>query len=559
MSSEPLSYVNYDFDTLVAQLEDRLKAQGAWKDTYRSATGQMLIELYAAVGNLILFYVERRAEETYILTAKNRSSVINLVRLLNYVPKRKVSSTGTLRFSLSAVYDKQVFIPKNTICQSGGGVKFLVEEDVVIMPGQLYVDATGIQGEQIALNYTSTGVVNQEYRINDTSVENTNIIIIVDGVTWTLVDSFIDSTAASTVYMIRPNLDDTVTIVFGDNVFGKAPDASNGIVIDYIRSLGLTGNVYELDKILTVSSNILDEDGDSVAVNVTNTSVFLGGDAEQDTEEIRYEAPKVFSTGDRAVTKADYIAILEDYAGVANANAWGENEESPPNYTMYNQVKLVVLLQNWVLPDAAFQSVLSDYLYTKSMMTVRYSYVDPDILEIIPTMTIKATRGSTLSYIESLIDTALDTQFTLGTTTRLGISKRISDIISSIEAVPGVSYSYTALKIRKVLTSLYNPSYHWGEILTAIPVEAGTIELFIDGAKEGTDNGVGGWTTTGSYTLSGVINYTTGSCLLSTSPALPVEAVVNVLYQQNENGDCVVTKNQICQLYGTEYTSISYV
>lgn len=561
MSSEPLSYVNYDFDTLVTQLENRLKAQGAWKDTYRSSTGQMLIELYAAVGNLILFYIERRAEETYLLTAKNRSSVINLVRLLNYVPKRKVSSTGTLRFSISSVYAKQIFIPTDTSCQTEGGVKFLVQEDVVIMPGQTYVDATGVQGERISLSYTSTGVINQEYKINDTSVEDTNVVVIVNGVTWTKVDSFIDSTSSSTHYMIRPNLDDTITIVFGDNIFGKAPESSNIVEVDYIKSSGLSGNVYELDKILTLNSNILDEDGDSVAVSVTNTSVFLGGDDEQDTEEIRYEAPKVFATGDRAVTKSDFVAILEDYAGVANANAWGENEEDPPNYNMYNQVKLVVLLQNWQLPDSTFEDTLSEYLYTKSLMTVRYSYVDPDILEIIPTMVIKATRGSTLSYIQSLITSSLEDQFTLGTTTRLGTSKRISDVVASIEAVAGVSYSYTTLKIRKLLTYQYHPSYHWGEVMTATPVIPGTIELYVNGTKEAVDNGSGGWTNTGSTftVVTGMVNYTTGSCLVSTSPALPSDATVNVLYQQDENGDVVVTKNQICKLYETEFTSISYV
>jgi len=559
MASEPLTYVNYDFDNLVSQLEDRLKAQGAWKDTYRSATGQMLIELYAAIGNLVLFYVERRAEETYLLTAKNRSSIINLVRLLNYVPLRKVSSTGTLRFSLTTAATKMVFIPANTSCSSNSGLKFLVSEDVVIMPGETYVDATAIQGSIITLDYVSTGSLNQEYKINDTSVENTNVTVTVNGITWDLVDSFVDSTTTSTDYEIRPNLDDTITIVFGDNVFGSSPVASDDIEVTYVRSSGLSGNIYELDLITSLNDTIFDEDGDSVSVSVTNTTVFLGGDDEQDTEEIRYEAPKVFATGDRAVTRSDFTAILENYAGVANANAWGENEESPPDYDMYNQVKLSVLLQEWELPDTTFQSVLSTYLYTKSLMTVRYSYVDPDILEVIPVMVIKAVRGSTLSYIQSLIDAALDAQFTLGTTARLGTSKRISDIIASIEAVAGVSYSHTSFKIRKLLEADYNPSYQWGETLTALPVETSTIELYVDDVKEGTDDGAGGWTTTGTYALSGTINYTTGACFVSFSPALSPTAVATVKYKQDESGDIVVTQNQICKLYATEYTSISYV
>jgi hypothetical protein len=192
-------------------------------------------------------------------------------------------------------------------------------------------------------------------------------------------------------------------------------------------------------------------------------------------------------------------------------------------------------------------------------MTVRYSYVDPDILEIIPVMTIKALRGSTLSYIESQIDSALTDQFVLGSTARLGTSKRISDVIASIEAVSGVSYSHTAMKIRKTLPKLISPANTYSASLTALPVLVSSVEVYVNSTKVGNDNGVGGWTSTGSYTLTGSVNYTTtGLCTVTFSPALGVSDVVSVKYQQNQSGDIVVTKNQICKLYDTEYTSISY-
>jgi len=50
-----LDYVSYDFDQLVLQLQDRLRQTDAWKDVYRSSTGQMLIELLAYVLNLALY------------------------------------------------------------------------------------------------------------------------------------------------------------------------------------------------------------------------------------------------------------------------------------------------------------------------------------------------------------------------------------------------------------------------------------------------------------------------------------------------------------------------
>ena len=83
MSTKPLNYTDYDYTTLVAALVNQLQAKNSWKDLYASATGSMLIELFAAVGTEVLYYIERRAQESYIGTAQNLSSVINLVRLLN--------------------------------------------------------------------------------------------------------------------------------------------------------------------------------------------------------------------------------------------------------------------------------------------------------------------------------------------------------------------------------------------------------------------------------------------------------------------------------------------
>src|SRR5574343_637824 len=102
MATETIQYVSYTFDEIREELQNSLAQQDTWKDgAYRSSTGSMLIDLFSAVGTKVLYYIERRAEESYIGTAKNRSSLINLVRLLNYIPRRAVSALGTLRFSIS--------------------------------------------------------------------------------------------------------------------------------------------------------------------------------------------------------------------------------------------------------------------------------------------------------------------------------------------------------------------------------------------------------------------------------------------------------------------------
>ena len=218
--ANPISYVSYDFDQLVQQLQNRLKSKGAWRDIYRSSTGEMIIELLAYVLNLGMFYTERRAEESYILTAKTRSSIINLVALLNYQPKRKTSATGNLTFSIALALDKIVYIPKYTECQSVSGVKYLVNESAAIEKGQTSISVKCIQGELVRTDITSDGSVEQEYLINNTDVENSSDVnnltfrIVIDGAEWSRVDSFIASTNVYKHYRVINYTEGTVTFIF---------------------------------------------------------------------------------------------------------------------------------------------------------------------------------------------------------------------------------------------------------------------------------------------------------------------------------------------------------
>lgn len=560
MASNEINYTSYTLEDIRADLTARLALQGTWKDgAYLSSTGAMLIDLFAAVGSLVLYYIERRAEESYIGTAKNRSSLINLVRLVGYSPRRAVSSTGTLRFSIASAHTKIIYIPKWTECQTGSGLKFLVSDDVTIMPGQTYVDVTGVQGELISNTYTSSGSSAQEYNIPATDIENTNVYVTVNGESWTEVDSFINSTTISEEYVVRNELDDTITILFGDNVFGKAPSLGDSVVIEYVKTDGVSGNVYTTGTITTLNDTILDELDATQTVTVTNTTTFLGGEDIETTEEIRYNAPRVFATGDRAVTKDDFVALLEDYSGVANVNVWGEAEETNPDIENYNRVKISMILQNWALPGTSFQETISEYLYTKSLMTVRYTFVDPTIVYVIPTVTLKVNAGNTLSRIESLVSAAIEEQFVLGTTTKLGTSIRYSDVFTAIDSVAGVGHSYLSLKIYKELESGYDSTYDFAETLDATSIVAGSVDVYIGDDLAATDDGLGHFTDLSSdYTITGDVSYTTGAIGIHVA-GVPAGTVVSVRYNQDENGDVVVTKSQIAKLQEVNFIDVSYV
>lgn len=560
--SNPLNYVNYDFDQIIQQLQNRLKNKASWQDIYRSSTGEMLIELLGYALNLGMFYTERRAEESYLLTARNRSSIVNLVALLNYQPKRKTSSLGDLIFSIVSPLTKIVYIPKYTECQTAGGVKYLVNESAAIEKGQTSVSVKSIQGELVRIDITSDGSIEQEYLINDTNVEdsadtsNPTLRIIIDGVEWSKVNSFIASTNISKHYRIINEPEGTITVVFGDNINGLAPERESTITIQYIKSVGLDGNVIYADagKITTLNSTIYNEDGDKVTVTVTNTASFLGGDIEEDIEEIRYEAPRVFKTGQRAVNRNDFIAILENYPGVANVNVWGENEEiaisgDDADYEMLNKVKICIILQEWELTDDDFEEILTAYIYNLSMLTVKYEYLTPVILYVIPTLIVKVITGYSKSQTQADISEEVEKLFKLGDTTKLGTMMKYSEVISAIHDLSGVAYVSMSLEIKKVLSDSYDSFSDFGAVLEATDILPESVRLFIDGSYVTVDSddgdSTGSFSDAGGYTISGDIDYSTGILTLDIAPT-PSE--VYVRYQQDKDGNIEPTFRQICKL-----------
>lgn len=561
-----LNYVDYDVLNLRTQLVQRLQArQGVWKDVNVSSNGSIIIDMFSYIANMVLYYVERRAEESYLPTAQLRSSILNLVRLLGYIPRRAVSATGNVTLSIPSPATNKIFIPKWTIVQTSNAVQFLVVSDVVILVGASSVVADVMQGKKVEIAVTSDGSSSFLYNIADAAVENSSLQVYVDGELWSQApdNSTLLSGSSDKIYKIMAEFDDTVSIQFGDGSRGMIPPAGSLIFIRYVQTLGIDGNVYASSSINTVVSSVYDELGVLVNnVSVTNTEAVLGGDAEETTESIRTLAPKVFATGDRCVTRDDYIAVLESYAGIGNANAWGENEEDPPNYDMFNRVRLAIILQEWQVPSNSFKTTLGEYLRTKAQLTVKYEFITPVQLLVIPVLDLKAFQGNTLSQVQADIISAIGDQFSLGTTTRIGMNKYLSDLVSIVNAIQGVSYHHLYFQIYKDLVHNYQSPDQFGETLDALPVLPGSLQVYVGDTLAAVDDGANHLISMNSlytFTPASGINYVTGHVGVSFVTPNPHPSEVSVRYKQNENGDILVGVNQICRLQQVDITSITYV
>ena len=558
-SSNILNYTNYDFDSMVVQLQNIIATKDTWTDLYESGTGKTLLEMFAYAMEMNQYYLERRAEENYLPTAKVRSSVENLVSLLNYNATRTISSTGTVTFTIASAHTLDIPIPAYTRIK-GADYEYITTSDVTLKAGDTSIDVGIEQGKRIVETWVSPGTIDAVYKITSLKVENTSLAVSVDSVAWTKVSSFVNYGASDTVYTENFLFDGGIRITFGDSKFGKVPEVGKTITFSYIESDGENGNVTASAVITEIISSLVDADGDAVTLTVTNASSVLGGENEESIDDIKYNAPRVFATGDRAVTKADYKALLLLRSKVESAIVWGEQEEDSPNQDMYNVVKICMILQEWEIPDTEYESDTTIYLADYKTVTVRLSYVDPTIVNIVPVVTIYAERSAVLNTVTALVNTQLATTFALGRDT-LGTDIRHSDVVKSIDSLAGVSYHYIVFDIRKDLT-LQSGSYIATLDLTTVKVS--TVRIYdSNDTLMASDDGLGNLIDSGgsgSGQVVGSVNYSTGALTFSGTVVSGVTsgAVYYCRYQQDENGDLVTDKNEALKLYETE-VSTSYI
>ena len=79
---ESVDYTDKDFDALRARLIALIKSVFPdWTDFDVASFGNLLVELYAYVGDVLTFYQDNLARESRLVTATQRKSVMALAKI----------------------------------------------------------------------------------------------------------------------------------------------------------------------------------------------------------------------------------------------------------------------------------------------------------------------------------------------------------------------------------------------------------------------------------------------------------------------------------------------
>ena len=116
VSSIPVSvdYTGRDYyslrEDMITRIQDRVPD---WTATDPADFGVALVEAFAYMGDLVSYYIDRTANEAFLQTAVQRSSLLNIAQTYGYVPAGYRQATTTLTFSNSS--ESEVTIPVGTV------------------------------------------------------------------------------------------------------------------------------------------------------------------------------------------------------------------------------------------------------------------------------------------------------------------------------------------------------------------------------------------------------------------------------------------------------------
>jgi uncharacterized phage protein gp47/JayE len=232
----PIDYTSRDYASLVNDLLTLIPSyMPEWTDRSPGDFGIVLIELFAYMGDILNFYSDRVANESFIATAQQRQSILNLATLLDYTPHGNVAANATLQFTINAP-SAPVLIPANSTQVATIGstpVIFETTQDLWIfgdgVTHTVTATSNGQPNQVIVLQAADPNPPHTPWYIFNGG--NGNQTVTVGATTWTLApgNSFAGVASTATVFtVVQGNI-----IQFGNGTNGAIPANGSTISVQY--------------------------------------------------------------------------------------------------------------------------------------------------------------------------------------------------------------------------------------------------------------------------------------------------------------------------------------
>jgi len=466
MANKRITVTELDFDGIKGNLKNFLKGQTEFQDyDFEGSAMSVLIDVLAYNTHYNALYNNMSINEMFLDSARKRNSVVSISKMLGYSPRSATCSQATVNIVVSGGTSSpgNLSLPSYSPFTSSINAKtytFYTQGTITVnrvANSYTFADVSIIEGTPLSYQYNvSAGT---RYVIPNLGIDLATLKVRVQEnsssnvyETWYKAGELVDIDNSTLAYWTKEIDDGLYELTFGDDNLGKALEAGNVVHLDYfVSSLEAPNGA----RSFTYNGSTLIS-GATVAIT-TNDPANNGADRE-DTESIRFNAPRSYAAQNRAVTPDDYKALI--YSAVPEAQSvtvWGGEDNDPP---VYGKTYICVKPRNASkLTSIQKANIISTVLGKRGVVSVIPEIVDPEYINIALHISVyynEQTTTKTSDEIASRVRTAVMEYNNTDLQTFDGVFRfsKLSKLID--ETDPSIVNNITTVLLRRQLTPRYN-------------------------------------------------------------------------------------------------------
>lgn len=415
----------------------------------------ILLSMFAAIAEVLHYYIDTKAREFFLGTARRYTSVQALGNLVGYYPKAAIAATVDLVLTRGDKASSGSNI-SGTIAEGStftqGDLTWAVVNKIVIPPYTSQVRVPVIQHRF----YHLESLVGMSIQAGDNSIilssselpsgelyEHGSMDLFVGGEHYTLVETFAYSRPKDKHFRVIVDASGNLVIIFGDGKFGAVPVGDVITEASCYLTKGTIGNVDAGAITYTLMEGM----------DTTNPYPATGGSDYEDIESMRSRIPLQARTQGVAITKRDYedLALMVPGVGKAKVEMVCGRRVSlyiyPSNASVNSDLQASNILKYQVWAK------LNKYLPITTILKV-YSLGTSDIvLDVDITGKANYKAQDILTHVRTALYTAYNAQ-----ASNIGGTVRISDLYALMDNLPSIDF----LRINKFYVRPYIIPLNYG-------------------------------------------------------------------------------------------------
>ena len=473
-----VNFANLDFDQIKTTIKDYLRSNSNFTDyDFEGSNLSTIIDVLAYNTYITSYNANMVSNEVFIDSATLRENVVSLARNIGYTPTSKKAAKANISFFVDTTSysstPQTVTLNKGLVCTTNvfnnESFTFAVLDDITVSVNQNLATFENIEiteGIYITTNFTVNSFdPNQRFILPNSNIDTQSIRVTVKpsklsntSRKYRKSESLFEIDGESAIYFCQEIENERYELIFGDGVFGKKLESPSFIEVSYLITNGESANgigSFDFSGKLTSS-----RDGVNLTAGISllaTDNIAAGGKNIETIESIKKYSTRIYSSQNRAVTSADYEAILPTiYPEADSVSAFGGEELTPPQF---GKVFVSVKPTNGAYLSGQIKENIKSQIKKYSVSGIVVDIIDLKYLYIEPNITAyyNANLAKSANSITTIVSDNVETYSKSAEINKFGARFKYSKFLNLIDgSSEGITSNITTITMRRDLRVALN-------------------------------------------------------------------------------------------------------